>query len=75
MIEAIAFDKRKIIPVAAYLQGQYGVKNLFLGVPAILGKNGIEEIIKVKLTPDEKKALKVSINAVKKICAEVYKAK
>lgn len=75
MIEAIAFDKRKIVPVAAYLQGEYGVKNLFVGVPVILGKNGIEEIIKVKLTAEEKKALKVSINAVKKTCAEVDKAK
>ena len=75
MIEAIAFDKRKIVPVAAYLQGEYGVKKLFLGVPVILGKNGIEEIIKVKLTPDEKKNLKVSINAVKKTCAAVDKTK
>ncbi|MDX2475722.1 MAG: malate dehydrogenase [Candidatus Krumholzibacteria bacterium] len=75
MIEAIAFDKRKIIPVAAYLQGEYGVKKLFLGVPVILGKNGIEEIIKVKLTAEEKKNLKVSINAVKKTCAAVDKTK
>jgi malate dehydrogenase len=75
MIEAIAFDKRKIVPVAAYLQGEYGVKKLFLGVPVILGKNGIEEIIKVKLTPEEKKNLKVSINAVKKTCAAVDKTK
>ena len=75
MVEAIAFDKRKIIPVAAYLKGEYGVKNLFLGVPVILGKNGIEEIIKIKLTPDEKKALKVSINAVKKTAGAVDKVK
>ena len=75
MIEAIAFDKRKIVPVAAYLQGQYGVKNLFLGVPVILGKNGIEEIVKIKLTADEKKALKVSINAVKNTCKAVDKCK
>ncbi len=75
MIEAIAFDKRKIVPVAAYLQGEYGVKKLFLGVPVILGKNGIEEIIKVKLTAEEKKNLKVSINAVKKTCAAVDKTK
>jgi malate dehydrogenase len=75
MIEAIAYDKRKILPVAAYLQGEYGVKGLFVGVPALLGRNGIEEIIKIKLTADEKKALKNSINAVKKTCAEVDKAK
>nr|MEE4269291.1 malate dehydrogenase [Candidatus Krumholzibacteria bacterium] len=75
MIEAIAFDKRKITPVAAYLQGEYGVKGLFVGVPVILGKNGIEDIIKIKLTAEEKKALKVSIDAVKKTCAEVDKTK
>ncbi len=75
MVEAIAFDKKKIVPVAAYLQGEYGVKGLFVGVPVILGKDGIEKIIKVKLTPDEKKALKKSINAVKKTCAEVDKNK
>ncbi len=75
MVEAIAFDKRKIVPVAAYLQGEYGVKGLFVGVPAILGKNGIEQIIKVKLTPEEKKAFKNSANAVKKTCAAVDKVK
>ncbi|PID79140.1 malate dehydrogenase [bacterium DOLJORAL78_65_58] len=75
MVEAIAFDKKKIVPVAAYLQGEYSVKNLFVGVPVVLGKDGIEKIIKVKLTPEERKALRVSINAVKKTCAEVDKAK
>jgi len=75
MVEAIAFDKRKIVPVAAYLQGEYGVKNLFVGVPVILGKNGIEEVVKIKLTPDEKKALRVSVNAVKSTAAAVDKVK
>jgi len=75
MVEAIAFDKKKIIPVAAYLQGEYGVKGLFVGVPVVLGKDGVEQIIKIKLTPDEKKAFKNSVNAVKKTCAEVDKAK
>ncbi len=75
MVEAIAFDKKKIVPVCAYLNGEYGVKGLFVGVPAILGKNGIEKIIKIKLTPEEKAALKNSVNAVKKTCAEVDKMK
>ena len=75
MVEAIAFDKRKILPVAAYLQGEYGVKGLFVGVPAILGKNGVEQIVKIKLTPEEKKALKISTDAVKKTCAEVDRNK
>ncbi len=75
MVEAIAFDKRKITPVAAYLDGEYGVKGLFVGVPVILGKNGIEEVIKIKLTPEEKKALAGSVAAVKKTSDEVDKAK
>lgn len=75
MVEAIAFDKRKIVPVAAYLQGEYGVDGLFVGVPVILGRNGIEEVIKIKLTPEEKKALDNSVTAVRKTCAEVDKAK
>ncbi len=75
MVEAIAFDKRKITPVAAYLQGEYNVKGLFVGVPVILGKNGIEEVIKIKLTPEEKKALAYSVKAVKNTSAEVDKVK
>ncbi len=63
------------MPVAAYLQGEYGVKGLFVGVPVVLGKGGIEEIIKIKLTPEEKKALANSVNAVKSTAAEVDKAK
>ncbi|MBE0566005.1 MAG: malate dehydrogenase [Krumholzibacteria bacterium] len=75
MVESIAFDKRKITPVAAYLQGEYGIKGLFVGVPVILGKGGIEDIIKIKLTPEEKKALANSAAAVKKTVAEVDKMK
>ena len=75
MVESIAYDKRKITPVAAYLNGDYGVKGLFVGVPVILGKNGVEEIVKVKLTADEKKAFRNSVNAVKKTAAAVDKVK
>ena len=73
MLEAIAFDKRKIIPVCALLNGEYGVKGLFVGVPAILGKSGVEEIVQIKLTAAEKKALRHSVSAVKKTVAEVDK--
>jgi malate dehydrogenase len=75
MVEAIAFDKRKIIPTCAYLNGEYGVKGLFVGVPVILGKKGVEEIITIKLTAAEKKAFRNSVNAVKKTAAEVDKYK
>ncbi|MBC8425700.1 malate dehydrogenase [bacterium] len=73
MLEAILFDKKKIIPVCALLQGEYGVKGLFVGVPCVVGKDGIEKIIQVKMTADEKKLFKHSVGAVKKTCDEVKK--
>ena len=71
MAEAIIFDKRKILPVCALLEGEYGVKGLFVGVPAIIGKNGIEKIIELDLTDEEKAALAKSVDGVKKTCDEV----
>jgi len=71
MAEAIIFDKRKILPVCAKLDGEYGVKGLFVGVPAILGKNGMEQVIELDLTADEKEAFKNSVGAVRKTCDEV----
>ncbi len=71
MAEAIAFDKRKIMPVCAKLEGEYGVDGLFVGVPAILGKNGVEEVIQLDLTDEEKAAFANSINAVQKTCNSV----
>lgn len=70
MAEAIIFDKRKIMPVCAYLEGEYGVKNLFVGVPAIVGKNGIEKVIELDLTAGEKEALAKSVAGVRKTCEE-----
>jgi malate dehydrogenase len=71
MAEAIAYDRKKILPVCALLEGEYGVKGLFVGVPAIVGAGGIEKIIEVDLTADEKAALDHSVGAVKKTCDEV----
>jgi len=71
MAEAIAYDRRKIMPVCALLEGEYGVNGLFVGVPGIIGKNGVEQVVEVDLTPDEKAALENSVNAVQKTCAEV----
>jgi malate dehydrogenase len=73
MLEAIAYDKKKIVPVCTLLEGEYGVKGLFVGVPAILGAKGIEKIIEVKMTADEKKLFRNSVGAVKKTCSEVDK--
>ena len=64
MAESILKDKKKILPCAAYLDGEYGLKGLFIGVPVKLGANGIEEIIEISLTDDEKAALKKSAAAV-----------
>ncbi len=66
MVEAILTDRKTLVPCAAYLRGEYGIENLFVGVPVILGKNGIERIIELELTEDEKKQLAVSAAAVKK---------
>ena len=73
MAEAILKDKKKILPCAAYLEGEYGINDLFIGVPVKLGKNGIEEIIEIKLTESEDTALKNSAAAVKSLVADLEK--
>ena len=67
MVEAIVRDQKRIFPVCAWLQGEYGMKDIYLGVPAKLGKNGIEEIIELQLNEDEKKLLASSAKAVKEV--------
>jgi malate dehydrogenase len=65
MAEAIVKDKRRILPCAAWLQGEYGMKDLFLGVPCKLGAGGLLEVVEVELTADEKSALEKSAEAVR----------
>jgi malate dehydrogenase len=65
MAEAIVRDKKRILPCSAWLEGEYGMSGLFLGVPCKLGRNGIEQIIEVELTTDEKEALDRSAEAVR----------
>jgi len=67
MAEAILKDQRRVLPVIAYLEGEYGYKDIYLGVPAILGGNGIEEIFELDLTKDEKAALDKSAESVKNV--------
>ena len=67
MAEAILKDKKKILPCAAYLQGEYGIKGLFVGVPCKLGARGLEQIIEIKLTAEEQAALKKSADAVEEL--------
>jgi len=66
MVEAILTDRKHLAPCAAYLRGEYGIENLFMGVPVILGKNGVERIIELEINDVEKKQLAVSAAAVKK---------
>jgi len=67
MVEAILKDKKQILPCSVFLQGEYGIKDLFVGVPVKLGARGVEEIIQIKLTPEEDAALKKSAAAVKEL--------
>ena len=71
MVEAILKDKKKILPCAAYLQGEYGIQGLFVGVPCKLGAGGIEQIIQITLTAQEKAALEKSAGAVKELVAVI----
>jgi len=67
MVEAIMLDKKKIVPCSVFLQGEYGVDGLFVGVPVKLGARGIEQIMQIKMTPDEAAAFKKSAAAVKEL--------
>ena len=71
MVEAILKDKKKILPCAAYLQGEYGVDGLYVGVPVKLGEKGIEQIIQIKLTNEEKAALDRSAASVKELVSVI----
>jgi malate dehydrogenase len=67
MVDAIFNDRKKILPCAAYLEGEYGIHGLFVGVPVKLSARGIEQIIEIKLTPEEQAALQKSANAVREL--------
>ncbi len=67
MVDSIVLDKKRILPCAVCLEGEYGVSGIFVGVPAKLGKNGVEKVIEIKLTPEEQEALEKSAAAVKEL--------
>jgi len=73
MVEAILKNKNKILPCAAYCQGEYGIKDLFVGVPVKLGINGVEKIIEISLTQEEKSGLLKSSEAVAQLCQSIDK--
>jgi malate dehydrogenase len=65
MVDAIVHDRKRILPCAAWLEGEYGMSGLFLGVPCKLGKNGLEKVLEIELTADERAALEKSAQAVR----------
>jgi malate dehydrogenase len=69
MAEAIVKNKRRILPCAAWLQGEYGMRDLYLGVPCMLGENGIERVIEVELDEEERGALESSAEHVRSTVA------
>ncbi len=73
MAESYLRDKRRVLPCAAKLNGEYGVKGLYIGVPVVIGKNGVEKIIEIKLNADEQKMFDHSVNAVKGLVEVVDK--
>ena len=73
MVEAIIKDKKKILPCSAYLEGEYGIYGVFVGVPVKLGEEGIEEILEIDLHADEQDALLDSANSVKTLVDKISK--
>jgi malate dehydrogenase len=71
MAEAILRDKKRLLPVAAHLEGEYGFRDIYLGVPAILGSRGLEKILELELTAEEKAALANSAEEVRKGIADL----
>jgi malate dehydrogenase len=67
MIDSILLDKKMIMPCSVYLEGEYGIDGLFVGVPAKLGAKGVEEVIQLDLTEDERAALQKSADAVREL--------
>ena len=67
MVEAILLDRRRILPCAAYLQGEYGIDGLFVGVPVVLGNGGMEKVIEISLTDGEKAELAHSAASVREL--------
>ena len=67
MVDAICLDEKRVLPCTAYLEGEYGIRDLYMGVPATLGAGGVEQIVSLKLTAEEKKLLRASAAAVRDV--------
>jgi len=73
MVDSICLDEKRILPCTAYLEGEYGINGLYIGVPVKLGTGGVEEIVKLRLTPDEKRMLRASAAAVREVVGVLKK--
>lgn len=71
MVEAILKDKKKILPCSVFLQGEYGIRDLFVGVPVKLGARGVEQVVEITLAPDEAAALRKSADAVRELVTTI----
>ena len=75
MVEAVLLDKKRILPACTYLEGEFGINGLCVGVPVKLGAGGMEKIMEIKLTPDEQAALRSSADTVQELVEVMNKAK
>jgi malate dehydrogenase len=73
MVDSICLDEKRVLPCTAYLEGEYGIRGLYMGVPAKLGANGVEEVVKLRLTPDERRMLRSSAAAVREVVGVLKK--
>jgi malate dehydrogenase len=73
MVDAIMLDEKRVLPCTAYLEGEYGVRGLYMGVPVKVGAEGVEEIVRLKLTADEKRMFKESAAAVRDVVGVLKK--
>ena len=71
MAESYLKDKKRILPCAAHLSGQYGVKDLYVGVPAVIGAGGVEKIVEISMNSEQKAMFDKSVEAVKGLCAGI----
>ena len=71
MVKAIFEDSKQMIPCCAYLTGQYGIENVYCGVPARLGRGGVKEVVEMDLTPEQKLALQTSAEHVRENCSKL----
>ena len=67
MVDSICLDEKRVLPCTAYLEGEYGIKGLYMGVPAKLGAAGVEDIVSLRLSPEEQKMLRASAAAVRDV--------